>query len=431
MRVLLIATNRHDRLMNRMDARPLPIGMAYVAAHLDQDRHQVKALDLMFADDYLAEAERVVNEYRPDVVGISLRNLGNHSYLDPQWALPITKEVIDKVRSISNATIVCGGPAFSLLPTECFAYLEPDLGIAGDAGEAFAELTNRLEVGEPSYHDLEGLVRRENGEIVFNGGRCYSAFAKAPRLEDLDMHKYRQAGFGIGILTKLGDFSYPTGEAAETPEEQGWRIIRPIDEVVHEVKDMEERFGLRKVFFVDNAFNIPLDHAKSLCRALSEADLKLHWNTCLAPFSCDEELVGLMKGAGCALVIMGRARGDGHGGTLLGENLEPLRRTCQLCEDGGLHYTFSQNFGEPGETRETVEEKLEFLRSIKPAMANLRVGVPVQPNTPLAATALEEGLIADQSDLIKPTFYMAEPVKDWIVDYLKEQTSKNPRWNLL
>ena len=85
MRVLLIATNRHDRLMSRMDARPLPIGMAYVAAHLDQDRHQVKALDLMFADDYLAEVEQVVNEYRPDVVGISLRNLGNHSYLDPQW----------------------------------------------------------------------------------------------------------------------------------------------------------------------------------------------------------------------------------------------------------------------------------------------------------------------------------------------------------
>ena len=409
----------------------MPIGMAYVAGHLDQSRHTLRVLDLMFSEDYLSDVETAIKEFKPDLVGVSLRNLSNHSYMDPQWALPITKEVIECIRSNSPATIVLGGPAFSLLPRECFSYLEPDLGIAGDAGETFAELVNRLEIGEPAYHNLPGLVYQEGGQVIFNGGRCASDFSKPPRLEDLDMHKYRQAGFGIGILTKLGDFSYPTGEAAETPEEQGWRIIRPIDEVVHEVKDMEERFGLRKVFFVDNAFNVPLDHAKSLCRALSEADLKLHWNTCLAPFSCDEELVGLMKGAGCALVIMGRARGDGHGGTLLGENLEPLRRTCQLCEDGGLHYTVSQNFGEPGETRETVEEKLEFLRSIKPAMANLRVGVPVQPNTSLAATALEEGLIADQSDLIKPTFYMAEPVKDWIVDYLKEQTSKNPRWNLL
>ena len=51
MRVLLIATNRHHRLMSRMDARPLPIGLAYVAGHLDQTRHSVKVLDLMFSGD--------------------------------------------------------------------------------------------------------------------------------------------------------------------------------------------------------------------------------------------------------------------------------------------------------------------------------------------------------------------------------------------
>ena len=145
MRVLLIATNRHDRLMSRM-GRPAPAHWHGLrrGPFGTRNRHQVKALDLMFADDYLAEVEHVVNEYRPDVVGISLRNLGNHSYLDPQWALPITKEVIDKVRSISQATIVVGGPAFSLLPKECFAYLEPDLGIAGDAGEGFCRVDQPL-----------------------------------------------------------------------------------------------------------------------------------------------------------------------------------------------------------------------------------------------------------------------------------------------
>ena len=431
MRVLMIATNRHHRLMSRMEARPLPIGMAYVAAYLDQDRHSVKTLDLMFSDDYLADVESAVNEFNPDMIGISLRNLSNHSYIDPQWALPITKEVIDKVRSITKATIVVGGPAFSLLPRECFSYLEPDLGLAGDAGEAFAELANRLEVGEPSYYDLPGLVRSEGGEVVYHGMRCYSEFAKPPRFEDLDMAKYRAAGFGVGILTKLGDFAYPTGDAAETAEARSWRIIRPIEEVVREVKDMEERFGLKKVFFIDNGFNVPIEHAKSLCHALTEADLKLHWNTCLAPFSCDQELVGLMKSAGCALVIMGTPRGDGHGGPVLNESREMMRQTCDMCDEGGLHYTVSQNFGEPGETRESVEEKLEFIRSINPAMVNLRVGAEIQPGTPLAATALEDGLITDESELIRPTFYLDAAVKDWIVDYLTEEKAKNPRWNLL
>ena len=37
--------------------------------------------------------------------------------------------------------------------------------------------------------------------------------------------------------------------------------------MVREVQDMEERFRLRKVHFIDNGFNIPLAHAKELCRA--------------------------------------------------------------------------------------------------------------------------------------------------------------------
>ena len=47
------------------------------------------------------------------------------------------------------------------------------------------------------------------------------------------------------------------------------------------------------------------------------------------------------------------------------------------------------------------------------------------------AKALEEGQISDESELIRPTFYLAEGVRDWIVDYLKEEASQHPRWNLL
>jgi hypothetical protein len=430
MRVLLIATNRDRRLMSRMEARPLPIGLAYVAGYLDPGRHSTKVLDLMFSDDYQADVAAVVKEYQPDLVGLSIRNLDNGSYLDPQWALPVTKEVTELIRSISAATIVCGGPAFSILPRECFAYVEPDLGIAGDGGETFAELADRLETLEP-YRDLPGLVYRDNGEIAFTGVRSSSSFSKPPRLEDLDLAKYRQAGFGIGVLTKLGSFSYPTTTQAAASEEGAWRVIRPIQEVVDEVKDLEQRLGLSKVFFIDNGFNIPLAHAKSFCQALMEAELKLHWNTCLAPHSCDSELIGLMKQAGCALVIIAGSGGESHQGTPLDERLERLGEVCRLCEEGDLHYTISQSFGEPGETRESVEGKLAFLRNLRPAVANLRVGVRMLPGSEVTATAKEEGLIFDDASLIRPTFYLAESVRDWIVDYLKAEVAQRPRWNLL
>ena len=430
MRVLLIATNRHDRLQGRMNAQPMPIGLAYIAGHLDSERHQVKVLDLMFSGDHLADVESAVKEFQPQMVGMSVRNLSNHSYLNTVWGLPISKDVIDRIRSISNAVIVCGGPAFSILPKDCFEFLGPDLGLAGDAGETFATLADRLEVGEPDYFDLPGLVYKRDGRTFQNEGYCVSEFAKPPRLEDLDMARYNKAGFGIGILTQLSSFSYPANASQVQINESAWRVIRPIGDVVAEVKDMKERFGMKKVFFIANGFNLPLDHAKSLCRELIESDVNVRWNTNLAPFDCDRELIGLMKEAGCSLVMMGNRSGNPFDEDSMSEVTHQLTEVCRMCEEGDLHYNIGQIFGEPGETRETVEQKLEFLRSINPAMANLRVGVSVMPGTEVAAIAKKEGLFNDDSDLVKPTFYIADGVRDWIVDYLKEQAEPHPRWNL-
>ena len=430
MRVLLIATNRHSRLQNRLNAQPMPIGLAYIAGHLDHDRHEVKVLDLMFSDDHLADVEAAVKEFQPQMVGMSVRNLSNHSYMNTVWALPISKEVIDRIRSLSNAVIVCGGPAFSIMPKECFEYLGCDIGLAGDAGETFATLAESLEIGEPSYFDLPGLVYRKDGQTHSNEGYCTSEFAKPPRLEDLDMDRYNKAGFGIGILTKLGGFYYPTNASEAQINESGWRVIRPIDEVVAEVTSMKQRFNMKKVFFVDNGFNLPLDHAKSLCSAIIESDVNIRWNTCLAPFDCDTELISLMKDAGCGLVMMvNRSGNPGDMGSMVEEN-EALAQVCRMCDEGGLHYNLGKQFGEPWETRESVENKLNFLRSVNPALASLRVGVSVMPGTEVAIMAQKEGLIKDESELVKPTFYIADEVKDWIVDYLKEQTDKEPRWNL-
>jgi hypothetical protein len=40
-------------------------------------------------------------------------------------------------------------------------------------------------------------------------------------------------------------------------------------------------------------------------------------------------------------------------------------------------------------------------------------------------------MITDESDLIKPTFYLGGSVRDWIVERLQAEVDANPRWNLL
>ena len=44
-----------------------------------------------------------------------------------------------------------------------------------------------------------------------------------------------------------------------------------------------------------------------------------------------------------------------------------------------------------------METKLEFLKGIRPALANLRVGVRVRPGTRAAQAALAEGMITDEA----------------------------------
>ena len=79
---------------------------------------------------------------------------------------------------------------------------------------------------------------------------------------------------------------------------------------------------------------------------------------------------------------------------------------------------------------ETVELKLGFLRDINPVVANLRVGKRMLPGSRSTAQARSDGRIFEDGDLIHPTFYVADSVKDWIVDHLQNAATERPSWSV-
>ena len=428
MKVLLVATNQADRFMDSMVVRPVPIGLAYLAASVDEERHTLKVLDLMFADDAVAEVADAVSEFEPDLIGMSIRNLDNQSSLNPVWNLPAVRDIIERIRQLSDATTLIGGPAFSIMPAECLDYVGADLGIAGDAAEAFATLVERLEAGA-DYRDIPGIVYRDDandGEIVVSEGRFTSSFHRAPRLDLLDMRAYNGSGFGVGVITKLAQAYYPTPGADFNGGD--WRIREP-GEVVDEIRALDDKFGINKVFFIDSGFNIPAEHAKATCRAIIDAGLRVRWNSYVRPSDdADAELMGLMKESGCSLALMAEG---GRGGEGLDDRLAGLERMSGLCREVDLPFTMNMTFGEPGDSESSVEQKLDFLKRVDAAFSVLRVGTRVLPNTGAAQTALREGLIESESELMRPTFYTDASVRDWIADRLREEAAEYPRWNLM
>ena len=428
MKVLLVATNQADRFMDSMVVRPVPIGLAYLAASVDEERHTLKVLDLMFADDAVAEVADAVSEFEPDLIGMSIRNLDNQSSLNPVWNLPAVRDIIERIRQLSDATTLIGGPAFSIMPAECLDYVGADLGIAGDAAEAFATLVERLEAGA-DYRDIPGIVFRDDandGEIVASEGRFTSSFHRAPRLDLLDMRAYNGSGFGVGVITKLAQAYYPTPGADFNGGD--WRIREP-GEVVDEIRALDDKFGINKVFFIDSGFNIPAEHAKATCRAIIDAGLRVRWNSYVRPSEdADAELMGLMKASGCSLALMAEG---GRGGESLVDRLAGLELMAGLCREVDLPFTMNMTFGEPGDSESSVEQKLDFLKRVDASFAVLRVGTRMLPNTAVAQTALSEGLIESESELMRPTFYTDAGVRDWIADRLREEAAEYPRWNLM
>ena len=428
MKILLIATNQADRFMDRMVVRPVPIGLAYLAASVDEERHTLRVLDLMFADDAVSQVADAVSEFEPDIIGLSIRNLDNQSSLNPVWNLPAVRDIIERIRQISAAKTLVGGPAFSILPSECLDYVGADLGIAGDAAEAFATLVERIDNGA-DYRDIPGIVYRDDandGQIVVSEGRFTSNFHRSPRLDLLDMRAYNGSGFGVGVVTKLAQSYYPTPGANYSGDD--WRIRDP-NEVVDEIRALDDDFGINKVFFIDSGFNIPAEHAKATCRAIIAAGARVRWNSYVRPSEdADAELMSLMKQSGCSLALMAEG---GRGGEGLDDRLAGLERMADLCRDAGLPFTMNVTFGEPGETKASVERKLDFLKRVKSVFAVLRVGTRVLPNTAVAQTALAEGQIASESELMRPTFYIEPQVRDWLADHLREAATDYPRWNLM
>lgn len=434
MKALLVATNQTDRFMDRMVVRPVPIGLAYLAAAIDETRHQLRTLDLMFADDAEAEVAAAVRDFQPDLIGLSIRNLDNQSYFNPVWNLPAVRALIRRIRAETAATVLIGGPAFSILPAECLDYVGADIGIAGDAAEAFATLIERLDA-RADYRDIPGIVYRADpapdadpnapADIIVSEGKFASAFHKPPRLDLLDMRAYNGSGFGVGVITKLAQAYYPTPGASFDGSD--WRI-RPPDEVVGEIRALNSDFGINKIFFIDSGFNIPAQSAKALCAAVIDADLRIRWNSYIRPAAdADAELIDLMKASGCSLALMAES---GRGGGLLADRLAAQERLAELCRRADLPFTMNITFGEPSETADSVEQKLAFLKRIQPAFAVLRAGARVLPNTAVAQAALREGIIASESDLLRPTFYIAESVRAWLPDRLRAEAAAHPRWNL-
>ncbi len=429
MKVLLISENRTTTHIS-----PFPLGLAFVSSGLRRAGHEVQIIDFMFLDDWDDKLRTTLKDFRPEAIGLSIRNLDNQDMHRPIFFLENHLEIVAAIRRNSNAPIILGGAGFNIHPSGCLRFLDADYGIYGEGEEALPLLLEAITHGK--IEEVAGAVWKKDGQFMVNSPQYLSDDKLiSPRYTDFDVSAYHEAKGDmpgcVTIQTKRG--CHMKCIYCSTPLLEGKKCrSRHLRQVVNEMALLNKENQIQRFYIVDNVFNFPLSQAKKLCREIIAQNLKISWQAILNPAFIDEELFALMGEAGCRFISLGNE--SGHELILKnlrkGFTLDNVRKAAKLARVNRIRYGCFLLLGGPGETRETVMQSVKFAEELSPDLVSLKAGIRIYPGTALEIIARNEGMIEKAHDLLHPAFYLAPAIRQWIWDYLKKTVETRENWKI-
>jgi len=421
MKVLLVSPNREE-----INMRTWPLGLACVAAATSAAGHRVRVLDFMSTPDPLEHLRRTIADFRPDVMGMSVRNIDDQCMENPRFLLKEIREVVADCRTRSEAPIVLGGAGYSIFPGPLLEYLDADMGIQGEGEAVFCDVLRRMERQEDP-RGLPGLFLAQQGA---QGERAFASDLDRfplPEPSVLSLDAYDE-DFWLPVQTRRGCPLHCSYCSTSTIEGGTVRMRSP-DLVVRWLSEWVEA-GLRRFYFVDNTFNLPPSYAKALCSALAAKLPDVVWRCILYPGTIDLELVKLMAKAGCREVSLGFESGSALVLKGMNKRFNPdhVRAASHTLAEYGIRRMGFLMLGGPDETKESVRESLAFADSLNLDLVKVTVGIRIYPYTTLAKRSVQEGVITREDNLLVPRFYVTKGLEEWLKETVDQWMEARPNW---
>lgn len=421
--------------------RYFPLGLAYLAAVLRDNGHQVliydgdanieKAMEMDFSTleekypEYIRNVKQishhiwdefrdVLNEYKPDLVGISVYTT--------KVASAFTAAQI--VKSFNpNISVIVGGPHPSVKSNESLKIASSvDFVLRGEGEISFAQLVESIEK-KKAFSNIKGLSFRKNGDIFHNPDSDF--------IHDLDQLPYPARDLFINKNTYTSEDMGLLMSGRGCPFEctfcssagvWGRKVrFRSIENVIGEMQQVKSTYGTVQFSFKDDIFTINTKRVLEFCRLLKERKLNVKWDCNVRVNLIDEYLLAEMKSAGCNGVKLGIESGSDR---ILKNVMKKkitvaqIKHAAELIRNSGIHWTGYFMMGLPTETEQDMNQTLELMRQIKPDFASLSVYEPL-PGTQLYNTGIAAGLVTDQRTLddffnISPKYYYFKNINNRI-----------------
>ncbi len=411
MKTLIVNANRCFN-----PAPVMPLGACIVAEAVERAGFRASLLDLMFQSNPAGALKAAIESERPDLVGLSVRNIDN---TDLDYPVAFYKELgplMDVIRKETRAPVVLGGAALGVMPRELLRHTGAEWAALGDGESALPALLTKLSRGE-SPRDAFGLGWLEDELLVENPQALSSSLDTCifPRFERwIDVASYASRLATVPIQTKRGcpyKCVYCTYQALEGT---GYRLSSP-ESVAHAVERLSA-IGLKDLEFVDNVFNSPYDHAMGICERIARLKTGARLQSLeLNPLFLDDALLSAMEAAGfCGIGVTVESGSDKVLSRLRKSfHIEDAYRAAEAIRRHNIPCLWLFMLGAPGETEETLQETFRFAeRALRPRdAAYFNLGVRIYPGTELDRIARAEGLLQLASDeMLDAVFYISPEI---------------------
>ena len=153
---------------------------------------------------------------------------------------------------------------------------------------------------------------------------------------------------------------------------------RSVGHFLEELKWVQ-KIGFKEVMFNDATLTADIEWSHSLFEGMIKNNIDLTWNCSTRADRINNEILRLMKKAGCHTIAIGMESVDPTILKNIRKNIRPeqVREAVSLIKKHGMDTIVFCVVGFPGETRESIENTISFLKTLDTTFITLGIAVPV------------------------------------------------------